>query len=177
MILGVDIDDTITYTTRTIKKYLKQLYPDYDEYKNLPRKEYLHFLKKYMKQMRSEYELREGVKEAWEYFRKNHYKIIFITARNNKYYRESNQDTLEYLRQNGLFYDKIYFNEPKKGKRAKRMYVDLFVDDKEVILDHMSAYGIKGICMGKSERYPSFDNWYQIIDYLEEVNHGRGEDT
>ena len=93
MIIGVDIDDTITYTTKTIKKYLKQEYPDYDEYKLLPRKQYIRFLKKYMKQMRSEYELKEGVKEAWDYFRENHYKIIFITARNNKYYRKSNQDT------------------------------------------------------------------------------------
>ena len=173
MIIGVDIDDTITYTTKTIKKYLKQEYPDYDEYKLLPRKQYIRFLKKYMKQMRSEYELKEGVKQAWDYFRENHYKIIFITARNNKYYRKSNQDTLEYLQQNGLFYDKIYFNEPKKGRRAHKNHVDIFIDDKESILDNMASYKVKCICMGKSSKYPSFDNWYQIIEYLKEENNGR----
>ena len=29
MIIGIDIDDTITYTTKTIKKYLYQEYPKY----------------------------------------------------------------------------------------------------------------------------------------------------
>ena len=173
MIIGVDIDDTITYTTKTIKKYLKQEYPDYDEYKLLPRKQYIRFLKKYMKQMRSEYELKEGVKEAWDYFRENHYKIIFITARNNKYYRKSNQDTLEYLQQNGLFYDKIYFNEPKKGRRAHKNHVDIFIDDKESTLDNMASYKVNCIYMDKSSKYPSFDNWYQIIEYLKEENNGR----
>lgn len=177
MIIGIDIDDTVTYTTRTIKKYLKQEYPDYEEYKLLPKKEYIHFLKSHMKQMRIEYALKEGVKEAWEYFKEQHYKIIFITARNNKYYSESNKDTLEYLKQNGLFYDKIYFNEPKKGRRAHKNHVDLFIDDKEPILDNMAKYKIKGLCMGKSTKYPSFDNWYQIIDYLKEEQHGTGENT
>ena len=172
MILGIDIDDTITDTTPVIKKYLKKEYPTYDEYKMLPKKDYVRFLKKNMRQMRSEYQLKEGVKEAWEYFKEHQIKIIIITARNNKYYHKSNQDTLEYLKKNGLFYDKIYFNEPKNGRRAHKSHVDLFIDDKEKILDNMKQYGIQGLCMGCSSKYPSFDNWKQIIEYLKEVNHG-----
>ena len=173
MIIGIDIDDTITYTTKTIKKYLYQEYPTYDENTKLPKKEYIRFLKKYIKQMRREYELKEGVKEAWTYFKENNIRVIFITARNNKYYYESNQDTIKYLEQNDLFYDKIYFNEPKKGRRAHKNHVDLFIDDKEAILDNMAKYNIKCICMGKSSKYPSFDHWDQIIEYLKEEDYGR----
>ncbi len=173
MTIGIDIDDTITYTSKIIKKYLKEEYPLYDDYKSLPKKKYLRFIKKNIKQMRSEFPIKEGVSEAWEYFKEQGYKIVIITARNNKYYRRSTKDTLEYLKNHGVFYDKIYFNEPDKGKRAYKEHVDLFIDDKERILDNMSMYDISGLCMGKSLKYPSFDNWFQVIEYIKEGHYGR----
>ncbi len=174
MILGIDIDDTITCTTETIKKYLKKKYPEYDEYKKLPRKEYIRFLKRNMKEMRSEYKLKEGVKEAFDYFHKNDFRIIIITARNNKYYRGSKLDTIKYLSDHGLVCDKIFFNKPKKGKTAFKEHVDLFIDDKESVLDGVSKYEIKCLCMRDSAKYPSFHNWYEIIEYIKkEDKHGR----
>ena len=174
MILGIDIDNTITCTKEVIKEYLKKEYPLYDDYKLLPKKEYIRFLKKNMKKMRSEYVLKEGVKEAFDYFHQNNFHIIIITARNNKYYRESKLDTIKYLCDHGLIYDKIFFNKPKKGKTAFKEHVDLFIDDKEAVLDGVSKYGIKCLCMRDSSKYPSFHNWYEIVDYIKkEVKHGR----
>ena len=80
MILGIDIDDTITNTSKVVNKYLRQEYPKYDNRKLLSKKEYRRFLKKHIKQMRDEYELKDGVKTAWEYFKENHFKIIIITS-------------------------------------------------------------------------------------------------
>ena len=173
MILGIDIDDTITDTSGTVKKYLKKDYPDYDHYKLLPKREYKRFLKKYIKQMRWEYQLKDGVKEAWQFFLENHFKIIIITARNREFYKDNMKDTVQFLKDHGIVYDKIYFKQKKKGKVAYKEHVDLFIDDKESVLDHVSKYGIECLCIGKSNRYLSFDNWYQIIDYIKEVYHGR----
>lgn len=171
MILGIDIDDTITYTRKTILKYRKMVYPNLNDNDLLPNKEYKKFLRKYMKDMRREYEIREGVKEAWQYFKDNNFKIIIITARSNKYYHRSIKDTIDFLDKNGIFYDKIYFNKVKKGKKAFKEHVDLFIDDNELVLDNVSKYGIKVLCRGKSDKYPSCEDWYQIINYIKEGNY------
>ncbi len=173
MILGIDIDDTITNTSIVVNKYFKQEYPEYPNRHLLPKKEYKKFLKKYIKIMRDEYELKEGVKEAWEYFKNNYFKIIIITARSNKYDKNNIKNTLAFLKNYGLFYDKIYFRETKKGKKAYKEHVDLFIDDKESVLDNISLYGITGVCMGKSNNYQSFDNWDQLLKYIKEGNYGR----
>ena len=173
MILGIDIDDTITNTSKVVNKYLKQEYPEYDDRKLLSKKEYKKFLKKYIKQMRDEYELKNGVKEAWKYFKDNHFKIIIITARCNKYDRQNIKNTKAFLEKNDLIYDKIYFRQIKKGKIAYKEHVDLFIDDKESVLDNVSLYGINGVCMKESCKYPSFHDWYQLLDYIKEVKHGR----
>lgn len=175
MILGIDIDDTITNTSKVVNKYLRQEYPEYDNRKLLSKKEYQKFLKKHIRQMRDEYELKDGVKTAWEYFKENHFKIIIITARNNKYDRNNIKNTKAFLKKNGLFYDKIYFRQIKKGRKAYKEHVDLFIDDKERVLDNVALYQIPGVCMGISSKYQSFSNWYQLLDYIKEVNNGRRE--
>ena len=172
MILGIDIDDTITNTSKVVNKYLHEAYPNCRNYHLLSKKEYKQFLKKYIKLMRDEYELKEGVKEAWEYFKNNNFKIIIITARNNRFDRENIKNTIAFLNKNGLFYDKIYFRQVKKGKKAYKEHVDLFIDDKEKVLDGVSSYNIRCICMGDSLKYKCFSNWFQIIDFIKEEYHG-----
>ena len=51
MILGIDIDNTITATNETVRAYLKQEYPLFEDYKLLPKEEYDLFLKKYLKKV------------------------------------------------------------------------------------------------------------------------------
>ena len=172
MILGIDIDNTITATNETVRAYLKQEYPLFEDYKLLPKEEYDLFLKKYLKKMRQEYKLKKGVKEAWAYFKEHNFKIIIITARNNEFDDTYIEDTIKFLQANGLFYDKIYFDKPKKGAIASKEKVDLFIDDKETNLDDVALYNISCVCLGKSYKYKSFNNWYQLLAYIKEENHG-----
>ena len=172
MILGIDIDNTITDTNKTVRKYLKQEYPLYEDYKSLPKEEYENFLKKNLKEMRKEYKIKAGVKEAWSYFKKNNFKIIIITARDNEFDDNNIQDTINFFKTYDLFYDKIYFKVQNKGAIACKEKVDLFIDDKETNLDDVALYNISCICLGKSSKYPSFTNWYTLLEYIKEVNHG-----
>lgn len=172
MILGIDIDNTITDTNETVRAYLKQEYPLYEDYKLLPKKEYELFLKKNLKAMRKEYKLKKGVKEAWTYFKEHNFKIIIITARNNEFDDKYIEDTIKFLRVNGLFYDKIYFDEENKGATASKEKVDLFIDDKETNLDNVALYNISCVCLGKSCKYKSFTNWYELLEYIKEEPHG-----
>ena len=177
MILGIDIDDTITDTSKIINLYLKREYPEYDDYHKLPKSEYRKFLKKYIRQMRYEYPIKDGVKEAWKFFKENDIKVIIITARNKKLDRHNLKDTKKFLEKNGIFYDKIYFKQKKKGKKAYKCGVDLFIDDKEYNLLDVSKYNISCVCMRKSERYKSFDNWQDLLLYIKECYHGRRKNT
>ena len=63
--------------------------------------------------------------------------------------------------------------QKKKGKKAKKEHIDLFIDDKEKNLDSVSRYGISCVCLGTSSKYPSFLDWYSLLDYIKEVEqHG-----
>lgn len=50
--------------------------------------------------------------------------------------------------------------------RAKKEHIDIFIDDKETVLDNVAKYNITCLCMGTSNRYSMFANWLEIIDYM-----------
>lgn len=167
MIIGIDIDDTITKTSLLIKKYLKEFDSSYDNYHNLSRKKYNQFLYKYIDLICKNCQLQNGVKEAFAYFNKMHYTIVIVTARNNKHSKNNIQNTLDYLALNNLKYDKIYFKKEKKGKILVKNGVDLFIDDKEEVLDEVSKYNISCIKFGLTKsKYKTFDDWFKIVEYV-----------
>lgn len=177
MTIGIDIDDTITNTTQTIKKYLALFDSTYTDYRDLPKEKYVKFLTRYHAQIMKTCPLKEYVKEAFAYFKKNHDKIIIITARDNKYCKDAMDITKRYLKNQNLSYDKIIFSDNQKGKYAFENKIDLFIDDKETVLDDISKYNIKCLRLTNESdsKYKTFSNWHDIINYIkrQEETHGR----
>ncbi len=178
MTIGVDIDETITNSQENIKKYLKLYDESYEDYHDLPWDKYQEFLAKYLDKIILSHTLKEGVKEAFAYFHKKGYKVIIITARANNYNPKVVKATLKYLKKHKLKYDKIIFakeDNELKGPKAYQENVDIFIDDKESVLDDMQRFKIKGIRFTKEySKYLAFNNWFDIIDYFkkEEKNNG-----
>lgn len=168
MIIGVDIDNTIACTTYQGNVYVKEMFPDCNDYHDLKEEDYLRFIKKYAGKIRSEEPLMDGVKEAFRYFEENNFKVIFITARNNSFCNKTMDITKEYLKKHGLKYDKIIFDKDKKGSIAKENNIELFIDDREDNLEDISKYGIECIRITSdlNSKFKTFNNWYQILDYI-----------
>lgn len=169
--IGIDIDDTITETTITGNKYVKIFNSSYKDYHDLPEDKYYQFLNLYLSEIIMNNTLKSGVKEAFEFLHKNNYKIIIITARNNIYTPNAKELTIKFFEQQGLKYDKIIFDDLKtedKGIPAKENNVDIFIDDKEEVLDKVASVGIKCIRFAntKNSKYQTFNSWLEIIEYL-----------
>ena len=75
---------------------------------------------------------------------------------------------MDYLAQNELEYDKIILGKENKGKIAKEEGIDIFIDDKETVLDDMVENGIKTIRRTEKtdSKHVSFANWSDIVNYI-----------
>ena len=170
MTIGIDIDNTITDNSKIIYKYIKIYDKSYDNYHDLPEDQYHEFLTTYIEDIMQNTDLKEGAKEAITYLHNNGHKIILITARNLYYSKNIINITLEYLKKHNIIYDKIIFgtkNNGQKGKDAFLNNIDIFIDDKESVLDDVAKYGIKCLKMGnKPSKYLCFNNWQDIINYI-----------
>lgn len=167
MVIGIDIDDTITETTKNIKKYLAEFAPGYLDYHDLPLKRYEEFMRRYVDIIMETDSLRSGVKEFFDYCYSKKYKIIIITARNKRYTNHSFEITEEYLKKNDLKYDKIIFEQTEKGSAAFLNHVELFIDDREEVLDGIHSYGIECIRFTNSKsKYLTFYDWKEVLKFL-----------
>lgn len=139
--IGIDIDDTITNSYNKIIDYTCNYY-NYDKDYVLNNKltydffvnnesfpNYEEFVFNNYEKILYDVELKENVKETLDLLHDMGYKIIFITARNDKEYRESYNFTYEYLKRNNIYFDEVYTNVSNKGKFCKEHNVKLFIDD------------------------------------------------
>lgn len=168
MVIGIDLDDTIVDTKEVALENLKKFDKSYDDYHDLPEDKYREYMKLYQADGLSRVKLKEGVIEAFNFFKEYGYKIIIITARDNSFSSDIKDITLDYLKKYELNYDKIVFEAEKKGKIAHDLGVQLFIDDKEMVLDDMKNYGIKTIRVTKEKdsKHKTFQNWSDIIEYI-----------
>lgn len=169
MVIGIDIDDTITETSKNIESFLKEFGPSYQDYHDLPLEKYEEFMNKYIDIIMETDPLRDGVKKFFDYCNEKKYRIIIITARTNTYTKNSFWITEEYLKKNHLKYDKIIFEQVKKGDAAFKNQVNIFIDDKENVLDDVNSYGIKCIRFTNLEsKYQTFYDWKDILEYIKQ---------
>lgn len=167
MTIGIDIDSTITSTGKKARECLKKFTSEYSSFDDLPKNMYEKFWTLYNKEIHSTCELKDGVKEAFNYFLKKGFKIVIITARNNNCNIDMEKLTKKYLRKHKLKYDKIIFNKSQKGEIARENGCDIFIDDREENLDNISQYGIECLKFGQeSNKYKTFSNWHDIIEYI-----------
>lgn len=109
------------------------------------------------------------------------YKIIFITARGvEKTDNFVNLKTLYltsmYFAKESIPFDEIVFFKDSKVNTALDYNLDLFIDDKEKVLDEMKAAQINTLRMTdeKESKHQIVKNWFEIANIVENggVNNG-----
>lgn len=168
MIIGIDIDDTITETTKNANKYARIFDPNLnDDYHTFSKEKYEEFRHLYQREISRTNPLKEGVKEAFEYFDKHNIKVIIITTRDKYYANDIDEISINHLKNNGLKFSK-FINTTTKGIEAYKNKVDLFIDDKEKNLDDVKSYGIECIRFStkNDSKYKTFSDWSDIIKYI-----------
>lgn len=184
MNIGIDIDDTITYTYETLlpiinMKYGKQFKkllnqnPPYEMLQNvLP--EFSSFVKDNYSTMAQIVPLRSGVVDVLNKLREQGHKIIFITARNNTEYGDPYGISYNYLKLNNIPFDKLIVNVNDKAKECILQDIDLFIDDNTKNCKAVKNKGIETLQFGTifttiNKHLKRVNSWEEVYNIVQEM--------
>lgn len=171
MVIGIDIDDTITNTTLLATEVLQKddRYKSISDYHTLATDELEKFIAKNVINIENNVLLKDNVVEVLKNFKSKGIKIIFITARGDNEFERLIYLTSVYLNKLGVTYDLVIYRKNHKGKIAEKYGIDIFIDDKEEVLDEMKDLNIKTIRFSDSNpvsKHLVMDNWKTIEKYI-----------
>lgn len=139
-----------------------------NNYKELEERLRIDFLSEYLETTVLKPSIKEDVISVLRYFKNKGHKIVLITARGDE--KTNNLENLRsvgltsiYFSKNNLIYDEIIFFQSTKGSTCLSEGVDVYIDDKEEVLDAVNA--------GKKQTL--FSN--QLVRYKKKYSYMRGE--
>lgn len=178
MNIGIDIDNTITETS-LLANYLVKNDNRYDEnqdYHNLSKADLMDFLTRYLEEIVYNVKLKPHVTTVLNKWHKLGYKIIFITARGaEKTDGLVNLKTLcltsMYFEKMNIPFDEIVFFKDSKEGAALDYKLDIFIDDKEQVLNEMKKANVKTLRMVENDKsnHIVVKNWFEIEKIIAEM--------
>lgn len=184
MKIAIDIDDTICdtweYSLPFFSEYykidlelLKQKITYRYNIQGFTNRAYLTFLKECQHKFINDVPLKENVREVINQLKKDN-EIIFITARSDKTYKDAYQVSSKYLKQNKIYYDKLYVSGGNKAEICKKENVDLLIDDNIDNCLKTLEIGIDILCFNpdKEINLESINTWNEVIEYIERRKNG-----
>ena len=178
MKIGIDIDNTITETSLLANTLVKndKRYSENNDYHNLNEAKLKDFLNTYLGKIVYNVKLKDNVIKVLNKWHNLGYKLIFITARGvEKTDNFINLNTLHltsmYFTKMKIPFDEIVFFKDSKAATAIEYNLDLFIDDKEKVLDEISCAGIKTlrITTSSESKHKVVRNWLEIENIVTET--------
>lgn len=193
MIIGVDIDDTLTDIRKELQKasfdYAKGLNKQINENSmsfdknndgssfkekyNFTHEELQYFFKNIQEKIIKSAEPREYVVECIKKLREDGNQIYIITARDYEFHDDPYGISKEWLGKNGIEYDKLVVNARSKAKACLEEKVDIFIDDKLSNCMDVSNAGILTIRITNYEdehqNIVNKKNWKDIYEYIKQI--------
>lgn len=179
MNIGIDIDDTLTCTSDKMLEYIDKYANGYvieDKYSvirgNFSTPEIETFAKKYLVQMSSEFEIKEGAREVIKKLREEGNKIYFITARTDSYYGDAYKFAKEFLEKNDIEFDMLIVGQHFKVEACKNNKIDVMFDDAIDTCESLNEIGIRGVVFNsslnieKETSAPRVNSWNELYNYV-----------
>lgn len=167
--IGIDIDDTIVQTNKKALEIIKrEEYEDVDYYEKLS--DLSGFINKHFIELVKTSPLFDKSKEVITELKNMGFRIVLISSRAFQEGADTEEDTINYLSENGIIYDVILLRRPNKVEACIQEKVDYFIDDKEKTLDTLAEIGIECIKMQSidksASKYFSVNSWNEILEYF-----------
>ena len=144
MKIGIDIDDTIAKSYEAMKVALLEesnyLISDDILYYHDPMA--LDYYSRNSDEMTLKLEVKEDAVEVINKLKDEGYEIYFITARNNKYYKDAYGSTYKWLIDKGFKFDKLIIDSKYKDIECEKLGITHFIDDS---IDHVNSIISKNI--------------------------------
>ena len=178
--IGIDIDDTITNSTKVVKRYINK-HSKSDELKNniegIIRGNYISdgtksFYKSNSMIIGNRIKVKKHAREVIQKLHDDGHKIIIVTARNNNYYDDAYKFSFEYLKRNGIVFDKLFTDQPYKTRICIEEKIDIMIDDAVDTVDATQDLGIKSILFSssinknKKTKAKRLNNWLEVYRYI-----------
>lgn len=188
MKIGIDIDDTITNSTKTVKKYLKLYGKKYSDEETLMNnindiirgffvnEAISAFFSDYSLKISSELEVKEDAVEIINKLKEEGNEIIIITARSNNYYKDVDTFCKEFLDSKGIKYDKLITGQKYKIEACKKEKIDIMFDDAVDTCEDINKNGIEAILFNSeiNENIKTdckrISTWKEVYDYIHSKN-------
>ena len=170
--IGIDIDDTLVQTNKRALEIIKREgYPQVDYYEHLS--ELSKFINNHFVELVETASLFEGSRETLQQLKEMDFRIVLISSRAYQEGADTEEDTINYLKENGIIYDSILLRRPNKVEACIQEQVDYFIDDKEKTLDTLDEIGIKCIKMQSIDKeiskYHTVNTWDDILNYFKSL--------
>ncbi len=185
MIIGVDIDDTLSHfvepNIQTALKYInennlnckminnKAYY--FAEMFDWSREDCNKFWTQESDNMIATAPVRENASDVIKRMRNNGHKVIIITARSKEFHTNPYQISVDWLKKNDIPYDELLIGYKNKANICLEKKVDLFIDDSPQVLREIKEKGIDTLLMKNFHNDFVTDlrlvsNWSDIEDYI-----------
>lgn len=163
MIIGIDVDDTLVDSSESFELLKKKYNINFDKKfkEKFSRNEWKFICDNYLEEILKNAKLKKDVKEVLDYLVNKGYKLIIITARNNIYCKNIEEFTIDYLKRENLPISEFYFRKHKKSDIAKKLNLDLMIDDSEFIYNNMKKENIDCILFGDKIK-----TWKEVLEYI-----------
>lgn len=185
MNIGIDIDDTLVDTTRNFKNVIGQYDKSGDIEKyieeilsgEIPTENIRKFMNTYLLDLTKTIKVKKDASQIIKRLKDKGHKILFITSRNNEECKGLEEFTLEYLKENNVIYDKLFFNSRDKAKVCIENDIDIMIDDSIKHCNNVSSTGITTFLFNsvinkeKKTTLKRVGSWKQLekeIDKIEE---------
>lgn len=186
MIIGIDIDDTLTDTFSYFQKYVAEgcnkpveyLVENDISYENIPSDwglDMFSFAKLYFDRIVPTTPAKEGAAEAVRELRRLGHRIIIITARSTRGYTDPYATTRAELENIGVPYDKLICSW-SKAEACLEEHVDLFIDDNVDNVRSVAAVDIDTILFSSvinrkvSVPFRRAESWSDILSYVKTLD-------
>lgn len=172
MRIGIDIDNTIVDTRKSVFKYKRKSKFKHNKgyYLNWKKEEQEEFLDQYVEDIQMHAEVKKYAKEAIDQLKDMGHEIIIITYRDNLLSNKTKKNTMQYLKEHHIYYDEIIFGAFNKGEICKKKKIDLLVDDSLENIESAAQAGTSVIVYpmfyNKSTKYPRVKNWKEVEKYI-----------
>ena len=176
MNIGIDIDDTITCTSETIRlyseKYARENMIEESDIWNIKENKNK-FLETYLEEIYINAPLKENVREVFEELKGLGCKLYIITARTESYVDNIINLISEYLEKYDLEVDGIFINGKDKVEVCVNNRIDIMIDDNLYNYYMLTKNNINALLFDDKNRYDIIDNrvndWNKVVKIIKEL--------
>ena len=162
MRIGIDIDDTLVSTSESFDEVIKKYGVSFSKkFKDTWTKEEKDFIfKNYLKETLESAKIKENAKEVLDKLKQQGHEIVVITARTESNCKGIEACTKKLFEDNNIKISEYYFAQYKQSDIAKKINLDLMIDDSINVCENMKKDNIDCILFDEGK------NWIDILEYV-----------